>query len=75
MGEVLFAGKEAEEGSALLGGVVADGSAEHGVGGFDGVEDGALGCGSFDLNAHLALDTGQSTKVRGEEDPDGHAMV
>jgi hypothetical protein len=56
-------------------GVVADGPAKHGVGGLDGVEDGTLGDRPFDLDAHLALDPGQHAKVRGEEDPDGHAMV
>ena len=45
VGPVFFADEEAQEGTALFGGVVADGAAELGVGVLEGVEDGAEGDG------------------------------
>jgi hypothetical protein len=47
VGDVFFAGEEAEEGAALFCGVVANGSLQHGVLGFEGVKDGALRDGSL----------------------------
>jgi hypothetical protein len=40
--EVLFAGEKAEEGTALLRDVVADGAAQHGIAGFECVQHRAL---------------------------------
>src|SRR5205823_177714 len=42
VGEVFFAGEEAQEGAALLGVVVADGAAQHGIAGFERVQHRAL---------------------------------
>jgi len=38
--EIFGAGEETEEGAAFLGDVIANGAAEHGVGGFEGIEGG-----------------------------------
>ena len=72
VGEVLLAGEEAQEGAALEGDVVADSAAEHGVGGFEGVESGADGGwgGDFDLY-FVAGDAGQGAEVGREFDADG----
>jgi hypothetical protein len=43
VGEIFFAAEDAQEGAALVGDLVANGAAQHGVAGFEGVEDGALG--------------------------------
>jgi hypothetical protein len=39
LGEVFFAGEEAEERAALLGDVIADGAAKHWILGLEGIED------------------------------------
>jgi hypothetical protein len=70
VGEVLFAGEEADERAALLGDVVADCAAEHGVAGLEGVEGGAQGGGAGDVKMHLAVDVGQDAQVLGEDDAD-----
>jgi hypothetical protein len=49
VGEVFFAGEEADEGATVLGGVVSDGASEGGEGCFEGVENGAEGDWGFDL--------------------------
>jgi hypothetical protein len=40
VGEVFFAGEEAEERAALMGDVIADGAAEHRILALEGIEDG-----------------------------------
>src|SRR5579864_25738 len=70
MGQVLFAGKEAQEGAALQSGVVTDGSAEHGVAGLEGVEGRLQGDRPFDVESNLAANVSQRAKVRGEDDAD-----
>lgn len=72
--EVLFAGEEAEEGTALEGAVVADGSAKHGVTGFNGIEDGAKGDGRWNVENDLGVDVSEVAQVVGELDAD-HASV
>ena len=41
MRQVLLAGEEAQEGAAFVGDLIANGPAEHGIAGFEGVEEGA----------------------------------
>jgi hypothetical protein len=65
VGEIQLAGEEAQEGTALQGDVVTDGSAQHGVAGFEGVEDGPLRDWSGDFEFNLASDVGQSAQVGG----------
>lgn len=70
-GDVFGAGVEADEGAALVGGAVADGAAEGGVAGFDGVEDVAEGgVGFAEVEGELALHPGQIAQVVGEDDAD-----
>ena len=70
MGEIFLAGKEAQEGTAVLGIVVADGSAEHGVAGFEGVEDRAQCRLALDFELHLAVDLGEGAEMLREKDSD-----
>jgi hypothetical protein len=56
VGEVFFAGEEADQGAALFGDLVAHGPAEHWVAGLDGVEDRALGYGAGYFELDLAGD-------------------
>ena len=66
VGDVLFAGEEAQEGAALFCGLVAYGSAEGGVLEFQGVEDLGYGCGGVDFEGDFALDLGQGSEMGGE---------
>lgn len=70
VGEILLAGEEADQGSPLFGGLITDGAAEHGIFGFESVEDGALGDWAGDIKLDLAADVGQGSKVLGEDDSD-----
>ena len=56
VGEVFFAGEEAQEWPALLRVVVADGAAQHGIAGFESVEHGTQRSRSLDFERHLAAD-------------------
>jgi len=70
MGKVLLAGKEAQEGPSQVCDVVADGSPEHRVLGFELVKDRALGHGTLDLEYEFAADTRQTSKMEWEYDSD-----
>ena len=75
MGEVFLAGKEADEGAALFGGLVADGATEHGIFCFEGIEDGALGDGGFDVEVDFPVDAREGAEMLGEDDSDhGHFL-
>jgi hypothetical protein len=63
VGEILLANEKAQEGTALQGDVVTDGSTQHGVAGFEGVEDGPLRDWSGDFEFNLARDVGQGAQV------------
>ena len=65
MGEVLLTGEEAQEGAALLGVVVADGAAQHGIAGFERVQHRALRDRALDFERHLAADVRQSSEMEG----------
>lgn len=56
--EIFFAGEDAQEGAPLAGDLVTDGAAQHGVAGFEGVEDGALGDGGRDFQGEFCADVG-----------------
>jgi len=72
VGPVFFADEETEEGAALLGDVVSDGVAEHGVGGFEGVEDRGDGGGGGDVEEGLVgVEAGEAAEVDGEVYSDG----
>ncbi len=68
----MLTGEEAEEGAALEGDLVADGAAQHGVGGFEGVEGGADGGRGGDFDVYfVAGDAGEGAEVGGEFNADG----
>lgn len=71
VGEIFLAGEEAEEGAALFADVIADGTLQHGIAGFEGVEDGALGDGGVDFDCDLVADVGEGAEVVGKFDADG----
>ena len=70
MRQVLLAGKEAEEGTALLGGVVADGPAQHWIAGLEGIEDGALRDGRGNFELHFGADLGQRAQMVRKDNSD-----
>lgn len=72
VGDVFVAGEEAQEGTTVEGGVVADGAAEHGIPGLQGIKDGALGRPGGDIEQELALDAGEGAEMGGEVDADLH---
>ena len=60
MGQILLAGKESYKRPALLGDVVADRPAEHGIPSLERVENRALCHRSLDLELNLALNVRQA---------------
>jgi len=70
MGQILLAGEEPYERSALLRDVVADRPAQHGVAGLERVEDRALRGLSLDVKLHLAVHLRQCLQVCREHDSD-----
>src|SRR3989442_4724935 len=74
MGQLLVAGEEPYEGSALLRDVVADRPAQHGIAGLERVEDRALRGLSLDVKLHLAVHVRQCLQVCREHDSD-HGSV
>ena len=67
VGEVFFAGEEAQERAALLRVVVADGSAQHGIARLERVEHGTQRDRSLDFERHLAADVRQVAEMEGED--------
>src|SRR6267143_1593084 len=67
-GIVFLAGEEAQERTALLRDVVADGAAQHRILCFECIEDGALRDGTFDVELHLRTDARQRPQMSGEYD-------
>jgi hypothetical protein len=70
VGKIFLAGEEAEEGAALLGDVVADCALQHGIAGFEGVEDGADRDGAFDFERDFSWDLRECAQMRGKDDMD-----
>jgi hypothetical protein len=70
--DVFGAGEKAEEGAALEGDVIADGAAEHGVGGLESVEGGTKSDRALHVEGDFAADVGEGAKVRGKYDADHH---
>ena len=72
MGDVGFAGEEAQEWAARERAVLADGAAERGVTRFESVEEGALGglAVDFDEDFGVAGESGQGAQVVRKLDPD-----
>ena len=78
MGEVFFAGEEAQEGTTLLRVVVADGSAQHGIAGLERIQHrshsnarcvAASGFQIGDFERYLAADVRQGSEVEGGRRP------
>src|SRR5437899_4322220 len=74
MGEVLLAGEEPQERSALLRDLIADRAAQHRVAGLECVEDRALRGLTLDVELHLAADARQRPQMCREYDSD-HGSV
>jgi hypothetical protein len=74
MGEVLFAGKEAQKWPALLGDMITDCTAQHGIAILKRVEECALRSLTLDLELDLAADLRQRSQMLREYDSD-HARV
>jgi hypothetical protein len=70
MGEVFLAGEEAHERAALLRGVVADSTAQHGIAGFKCVEHRTLRNRAFDFEGQLLADVRQRSQMLREYDAD-----
>src|SRR6266849_9782570 len=67
--QILLACEEAQEGTALLRDVIANGPAQHGIVGLQGVEHRALRGRTRDVELHLTADARQSAQMRREYDP------
>src|SRR5581483_6002732 len=67
-------GKKAQEGTPLQGHVVADGTGQHGVTGFQRVQNGALGHRARHLKLDFVTHLGQGAQVLRKHDPD-HGSV
>ena len=70
VGEVFFAGEEAQKGAALLRVVIADGAAQHGIAGLERVQHRALRDRALDVERHLAADVRQGSEMEGEDNAD-----
>lgn len=70
VGEVLLAGEEADEGSAIAGGLIAESAAEGGEAEFESVKKRALGDGHGDVKEDFAAGAGEGLEVGGELDAD-----
>jgi hypothetical protein len=68
--EILLAGEEAQEWTALQRDLVADGAAQHGIAGLEGVEDGALGDWAVYLYFYFVAHVRQGSQMVREYDPD-----
>src|SRR5260370_41171782 len=68
--QILLAREVAHQRSPLLGGLISDRPAKHGVAGFERIKDGLRRCLSLDLERHLAFDLDQIPQMRREDDPD-----
>ena len=74
MGHVLLAGKESYKRPALLGNVVADRPAQHGIPRLERVENRALRDRSIDFELNFALNVGQGSQMKREHNAD-HGSV
>jgi len=63
VGEILFAGEEAQERPALLRDLVADGAAQHRIPGLESIKHRALRNRAFDVELHFVADVRQRPKV------------
>src|ERR1700728_4148871 len=70
MRDVFLAGEEAQEGAALQGEVIADRAPQHGVAGFEGVEDRLQRDGAIDFERYFLVDMRQGAQMRREHDLD-----
>jgi hypothetical protein len=70
MGQIFFAGEEAQERPALLRDLIANSAAQHGIAGFQRVQHRALRHWSFDFNLHLNVDVRQSSQMLRQCDSD-----
>jgi hypothetical protein len=73
--EVFGTGEEAKEGTALLGEMVANGAAEHGVGGFESVQRRAEGDGRLDVEFDFAVDFGEIAEMRRKDDANHGCLI
>ena len=63
VGEILGAGEEAQEGAALQGVMVADGTAQHGIGSFESVQDRAERGRTLDGKGDLSGNMGEGPQM------------
>src|SRR5262245_37443336 len=74
VGQILLAGKEPHERSALLRDMIADRPPQHRIAGLEGVEDRALSDRSLDVELHFSTDARQRSQMWREYDSD-HGSV
>ena len=72
MGEVLFAGEEAQKRPALQRIVIADCAAQHGIAGFERIEHRALRNWALDFERDLIADVRQGSEMEGKDAADLH---
>jgi len=74
MGHVFLAGKKSYKRTALLGDVIADRPAKHGIPRLEGVENRALCDRTVDLKLNIAINASQGSQMKREHDAD-HGSV
>jgi hypothetical protein len=70
MGKVFRTGEETQERPALLGHMVADGPAKHGIGRFQGIEHGTDRDRSVYVEDNFVIDASKSAEVGRKDDSD-----
>ena len=74
MGQIFFAGKKSQEGTALLRDVIADCAAQHGISDFERIEDRAHRHRALDRELDIATNLRQGSKMGREYDSDHHSQ-
>lgn len=75
MGQILLAGKEAQECTPLVRDLVADGPPQHWIAGLKRVKNGALRGRTLDVKFYLAVNLRQGSEMVGEDYPDHARLV
>ena len=75
MGEILRAGKKPQEGPALLRAMITDCAPQHGITGFERIEDRALRDGTVDFKLDIAANLRQRSEMRREYDSDHRGVI
>ena len=74
VGEIFFAGKKAQKGTALKAIVITDGSPQHGIPHLERIQHGTLCDWAFDFKYYFGFRMRQRAEMEGEDDADHTAF-